>query len=213
MATVTSGLRERKKTATRRAISDAALALAVERGPMAITVEDIAAAADVSPRTVFNYFPSKEAAILGFDPENLQDLVDRLDARPVAEAPLEALRETMRGSSTDDALSMQTRARLTADNPQLQSAFIAGFAKLEDQLTDAMAARLGLDIATDSYPRLVVKVGLTAMRVAVAQAIAQPHNEAAGSAAAVTKAVDDAFNALAAGLPVPTRKAAPSRRR
>lgn len=205
------GLRERKKTATRRAISDAALALAVERGPTAITVEDIAAAADVSPRTVFNYFASKEAAILGFDPENLRELVERLEVRPATEAPLEALRETMRGSTSDDALAMQTRARLTADNPQLQSAFIAGFAKLEDQLTEAMAARVGLDAAADPYPRLVVKVGLTAMRVAVAHAISQPQTDA--DTDAVARAVDDAFNTLAAGLPVPPRKAPPSRRR
>src|SRR5262245_25486355 len=119
----TGGLRERKKVATRRAISDAAVALAVERGPMAITAEDIAAAAGVSPRTVFNYFPSKEAAILGLDPENRQEFVERLRARPPSETPLEALRHTMPTPGSEQVERWRVRAKLAADHPQLQSAF------------------------------------------------------------------------------------------
>ena len=57
------GLRERKKAETRQAIADAALALALERGPGDVTVDDIAAAAGVSARTVFNYFARKEDLI------------------------------------------------------------------------------------------------------------------------------------------------------
>lgn len=56
-----TGLRERKKAETRQALAEAALALAVERGPAAVTVDDIADAAGVSARTVFNYFPTKES--------------------------------------------------------------------------------------------------------------------------------------------------------
>jgi AcrR family transcriptional regulator len=197
-----TGLREQKKTATRRAISDAALTLAVERGPSAVTVEDIAAGAGVSPRTVFNYFPSKEAAILGLGPENRAELVERLETRPISEPPLVALRNAMPTTPEDRFDVWRSRARLASDHPNLQSAFIAGFARLEDDLTLAMAERLGLDPVTDLFPRLVVNVALTSMRVAVNRAIDQQGIDA------VNEAIDEAFAAVAAGLPAPSHRRA-----
>jgi len=195
-----TGLRERKKVATRQAIGRAALTLATERGPGAVTVDDIAEAAGVSPRTVFNYFPTKEAAILGVDPDRRRELIERLDARPAAEAPLQALREALRASDDDDgdgAIAWRTRARLAREHPQLQSGYLAGFASLEDALTDAIARRTGVDPTVDPYPRLVATAALCALRVAVDHAIDQRRVDA------LPDAVDAAFAALTAGLPAP----------
>jgi AcrR family transcriptional regulator len=196
------GLRERKKSETRRAISAAALALAVEQGPGAVTVDDIAAAAGVSPRTVFNYFGTKEAAILGFDPDRRAALLERLKDRPAAEPPLTALREALRDGDDDGsgpAIAWRTRARVAREHPQLQAAYIASHTSVEDELTAALAERLGREPVVDPYPRLVVTAALNAMRVAVDAVLATGSTDHA----AFTTAIDDAFATLAAGLTEP----------
>lgn len=200
------GLRERKKSETRRAIADAALDLAVARGPHDVTVDDIAAAAGVSPRTVFNYFASKEEAILGLDPDRRRALLERLIARPAGESPLEALRMAFQDTTTDGAgaVAWRTRARLARDHPQLHTAYLASFASLEDELTAVLAERLAVDASANPLPRLAVTIALTAMRVAVDHALAAGRSEPADLATAV----DDAFAAVARGL-LPTPRTSP----
>ncbi|MGI5167342.1 TetR family transcriptional regulator [Spirillospora sp. CA-253888] len=87
-------LRERKKLRTRRAIQDHALRLFTARGYDATTVEQIAAAAEVSPSTFFRYFPTKEDLVLNdeYDPV----IEERLRAQPPELAPLAALRAALR---------------------------------------------------------------------------------------------------------------------
>jgi AcrR family transcriptional regulator len=87
------GLRELKKLRTRRAIREAARRLIDERGYDSTTVEQIAAAAEVSPSTVFRYFPSKEHIVLTDD--YATSSIELLRARPAGEAPLVALREAL----------------------------------------------------------------------------------------------------------------------
>ncbi len=89
------GLRERKKQRTRRALRMAAIRLVAERGLDGVSVDEIAAAAAISTRTFFNYFPTKDEAIVGLDPEDIREITEAVSARRADESRLEALREVM----------------------------------------------------------------------------------------------------------------------
>jgi AcrR family transcriptional regulator len=192
------GLRARKKADTRVAISRAALRLAIERGPDAITVDDIAAAADVSPRTVFNYFATKEEAILGFDPSRSLEVGQSVLERPARELPLTALKAAFVEIATgvpEVAEISRARVELVRQHPQLHPGYVAGYAALEHALVDAIAQRTGLDPERSLYPRLVVSTAIAAFRVALDRA--GPGTES------LIAAIDEAFDALAAGMRPP----------
>src|ERR687896_1020875 len=86
------GLRERKKQRTRQQIIEAAMDLFAERGYQATTIADIAEAAEVSPRTFFSYFPSKEAVVFHGVDRVLDGLATMLRERPSGETTFDALR-------------------------------------------------------------------------------------------------------------------------
>lgn len=92
----TPGLRERKKEATRQAISDVATELFLERGFDAVTVADVAAAANVSKMTVFNYFERKEDLLFDRDEEAAELLAAAFAKRKRGESVLGALARAMR---------------------------------------------------------------------------------------------------------------------
>ncbi|MEV5951899.1 TetR/AcrR family transcriptional regulator [Streptomyces sp. NPDC051993] len=92
MSNGTGGLRERKKQQTRRAISEAAISLFLERGFDNVPVSDVAAAADVSTMTVFNHFPTKEDLVLHRFEDHFDDTVAIVLARDPGESALGALR-------------------------------------------------------------------------------------------------------------------------
>ena len=195
----TSGLRERKKIATRRQIAAAALELAIEHGPDSITVHDIAAAADVSPRTVFNYFATKDEAILGHDPERRHELAAALADRPASESPLESLRQVLTEAVTeaDNAGNIWlARARLVHQHPQLRSVRVASLNALELELARATAQRTGLDAERDAYPCLVSAVALTVVRMVLGRSANLGRSR-------LKRELDTAFSVLANGLALP----------
>ncbi|MHB8244149.1 MAG: acyl-CoA-like ligand-binding transcription factor [Acidimicrobiales bacterium] len=170
------GRRDRKKHATRQALRYAALQLVAERGSSNVTVEDIAEAADVATRTFFNYFPSKEAAIIGADPERIAEVRMNLLARPTSESPLEALRSvTVEYAAAIDAEvddlgegrdAWFRRFCIVREDPVLFGAYVAHVTEVERNLIEAVAERLGRDPAHDPYPALVTATVFAAARVA-----------------------------------------------
>lgn len=163
-------LRERKKRQTRRALRRAALSLVKTRGLASVTVEDIAAAANVSPRTFFNYFTTKEDAISGWDPAVRAEIVQRLRARPADESAPQALRaallEVLSPFDVDhrNLLDMLT---VTRSDPHLIAHNVARWEEGQRELIAALAERRGTDPTGDSYAALVVATMLAAGRVAL----------------------------------------------
>ena len=104
------GLRERKRAATRQGIERAAIELSLDKGYENVTVDEIAEQADVSPRTFFNYFPSKEAAVVGHAPEGPEpDKIAAFLAAPADEPILDGIR-LMLASFIDSKTDEDTRA-------------------------------------------------------------------------------------------------------
>ena len=201
---LSASLRERKKSATRLALEEAALRLVADRGLAQVTVDDIADAVNVSPRTFFNYFPSKDAAITGYDPGRSEHLVAALLARADDEEPLDSMIAVMVEMScqlVDEAAdsSVQrslwlTRLSVIKSDAHLLAGFVAGNMATERELTATLARRLGVDPLKDAYPGLVVAVTMAAARIA---AMNWATGEGSNSLVALTV---DTLGQLAAGL-------------
>ena len=144
------GLRERKRLATRRAIQVAVLDLVTELGLEAVTVEMISRRADVSPRTFFNYFTSKEEAVIGDLPE-LPDGAE-VDAfvgdheRPLLDGLIDLLYDAVVTATYDRELVQRRRVVLRA-HPDLLARRIASTRVMEERLTEIVTRRLAEDDA------------------------------------------------------------------
>jgi AcrR family transcriptional regulator len=160
------GLRERKKLATREALSWAAVRLALERGLDKVRVEAIAAAAGVSPRTYNNYFSSREEAICAIATKRMRQVGTALRLRPpdepLDEAVIRAIVDPYAGGGEPD----KDMIRLIMSEPALRGEFIKAAVARETQLAEAIADRAGFDAERDLEPRLLAVVVSGASRVA-----------------------------------------------
>jgi AcrR family transcriptional regulator len=191
---VEGGLRERKKQQTRAALADAALRLALDKGPDAVTVEEIAEAADVSVRTFFNYFPHKEHAILGRNPEHLEQALDRMRTAPADESPLTTMwfivNDVLRELENDGQLSR--RGELIMSSPNLLYQLMLTSIDDERQLTAALTERMG-EPAGSVRPALVVSTAGAACRMVMELREAAPDRP-------LRDLLHEAFQLLAQGI-------------
>ena len=158
------GLRERKRQQTRERLTRAAMALFLERGFEATTLDDIAAAADISRRSFFHYFASKEDVVFAWHEETTAALIAAVEARPANESMLTAAENAIsamaRQLEPGEAIAM---ARLKRDNPALQARDQVKYEKLERALAAALEKRAGKTEKLGA--RLVAMIATGAMRI------------------------------------------------
>ena len=164
------GLRERKKLATRVALSHAAWSLMIERGLDAVTPDMIAEAADVSPRTFRNYFASREEAILDAFLQRGLPLVESLRARPAGEPVWDSLLELLPTAvaeivgARDDLVVVMRAIR---DNPAMLAQHLVVFERTYSRLAEVIAERTGTDAQHDLAPRLLAAAAASALKTSI----------------------------------------------
>jgi len=203
------GLRERKKQRTRETIARAAHELFAERGYHATTLPEIAEAADVSTRTIFAYFPSKEDILFSDFSLLKEALAQALAERPEGVDALETVRQFILSSQLGEKSDLDDQLRLCVESDEtLRSHLRARIAQLEELIAPAIAKDLDAP-ANDLRPQ-VVAASLTAAFNVLSErgdgSRAKPK-----SAADLAAAIDPVITFLRGGLdalkaPRPTRR-------
>lgn len=190
-----AGLRERKKSETRRALGMAAMRLAVQRGLDNVLVEDIAAEAGVSPRTFNNYFASKHEAICAVALERGRQtsiaLRNRPPGEPLTVAIMNAVLEQYAAAEQAPDRDWVDGVRLAFRSPALQGEHLRTQHAAQQALADAIAARIGADAATDMFPAVMAGAAFAATHVAVGRWLA------ADPPTALAPLIRQAFSGLA----------------
>ena len=143
----TPGLRERKKQKTRWTIQEHALRLFAEQGYDATTVEQIAAAAEISPSTFFRYFPTKEDVVIQDEYDPL--LATMLERAPAELSPVGALRHTINVAFSEidqaELAKVEERMRLILAVPALRARTLENLTETVATLAEPLARRVGRD--------------------------------------------------------------------
>ncbi|MFL6078088.1 MAG: TetR/AcrR family transcriptional regulator [Mycobacteriales bacterium] len=176
-----SSLREQYKSATRLALSRAAVRLALRDGLENVRVPDIAAEAGVSTRTFNNYFSSKEEAIVALGVDRAERIAAALRDRPATEPLGDALLAAVvghwsaaAGRAGNDDDDWRTRMSLLVSTPALQGEYLKAVTAMERPLAEAIAARAGLP-GPGLPERALAAAVAAAERVAITHWLTVPH--------------------------------------
>ncbi|AXK37435.1 TetR family transcriptional regulator [Streptomyces armeniacus] len=168
-------MRERKKQRTRDALIRVAHELFVSKGYDETTVDEITDAVDVSQRTFFRYFASKEAVAFALQEEIESRFYEAVVARPPHESPMRALRNALDanwagiGDAIQEVVPISVHMRMwqiIETTPSLLAVHMRRSTELEDRLVAVLAAREGLDPREDLRPRVLVALFHGVMRAA-----------------------------------------------
>ncbi len=190
------GLRERKKLQTRHRIETAAFDHFASDGFDGTTIETIAAAADIAPRTFFYYFPTKEDVVLADYASRLDRIIEQLSERPSTERPWHALRASFLTVAADydtEREQLIRRFKIMSTTPSVYARSLQLQAGWEDALAAALAQRMDCD-AENLGPRLLAASALSALRSS------QHHWLATNQKLALPALVETCFDQLATGL-------------
>ena len=175
------GLREDKKQRTRREIADTAMRLFATRGFDHVTVADVAEAAGVSDKTVFNYFPTKEDLFYDEVPAREEALRQAIRGRRPSESILAALRRLQSGECPRMCSpGFAVFARIIEESPALQAKELEVMARFSAALAETIQQELGVDERDARIAAgLLVSVHRQLFRAARKQALAGRHGPAA----------------------------------
>jgi AcrR family transcriptional regulator len=167
--TAGTGLRERKKLATKQALALAAMRLAVERGLENVRVEDITDAVNVSRRTFTNYFSCKEEAIASLNADRAARAAEALRDRPAGEPLADSLAEVFAAQHQAATGMDRERAagvRMLISSPAMQGEYLKVQVEAERPLAKVIAERTGADPRADLYPQVLAAAVTAAVRAA-----------------------------------------------
>lgn len=193
----TPGLRERKKQRTHRAIEKAALELFETHGFDGTTIEDIASAAEIAPRTFFHYFPTKEDVVVTDYARRLDTIVFILRGGPGELTPWQALRAAFLEVAADyesEQHQLLRRFRIISTTPSVNARSLQLQAEWEDAVSVVVSKWLEVDVSQEIEPRLLAGAALAAMRASIA------HWLAAGGDAPLPDHVSRCFDLVGLGL-------------
>jgi AcrR family transcriptional regulator len=200
------GLRQRKRRETRVALSEAAIRLTMLRGWKNVTVDDIASAANVSPRTFRNYFSTKAEAVAAGHLERMLRIAEDLRARPVTEPLWTAISNSVgaqferpgrkgREVPAADAKRWTERVRFLFVEPAIRAEVLKATAAAQGELAKAVAERAGIRQPNELYPQVAAAIVSAVVGVVLERWLRD------GPSGSVVPLMRKAFDLVSGGLP------------